>query len=89
MAVLQITYDLRKPGKDYADVLKTIKTYSWARLSESCYAISTDATAQSVFDRLKPYLDGNDNLYVINLKRPYAGIGPKDVNDWLEKFLPR
>jgi hypothetical protein len=88
MAVLQITYDLNKPSKDYADVLKTIKGYSWAKLSESSYAIVTDSTPQAVFDRLKPYLDSNDNLYVINLKRPYAGFGPKEVNEWLEKNLP-
>lgn len=88
MAALLITYDLNKPGKDYGDVLKTIKEYPWARLSESCYAIKTEQTPQQVFDRLKPFLDQNDNLYVINLKRPYAGFGPKDVNDWLDSNLP-
>lgn len=88
MAVLLVTYDLKKPGKDYKDVLKTIKNYSWARLSESSYAIATDKSVQQLYDQLKPYLDDNDNIYVINLRRPYVGFGPKDVNDWLEKNLP-
>jgi len=88
MAVLLVTYDLNKPGKDYADLLKTIKSFPWARLSESSYAIKTEQTPQQVFDKLKPYLGQNDNLYVINLKRPYAGFGPQDVNDWLESNLP-
>lgn len=88
MAVLLVTYDLNKPGKDYNDLLKTIKAYGWARLSESSYAIKTEQTPQQVFDILKPYLDQNDNLYVITLKKPYAGFGPTDVNDWLDSNLP-
>lgn len=88
MAVLLITYDLNKPGKDYNDLLKAIKEYAWARLSESCYSIRTDRSPQHVFDELRPFLDQNDNLYIVNLKRPYAGFGPKDVNDWLDKNLP-
>ncbi|WP_324007415.1 hypothetical protein [Aeromonas dhakensis] len=88
MAVLLVTYDLNKPGKDYNDLLKIIKSYAWARLSESSYAIKTDQSPQQVFDKLKPFLDQNDNLYVINLKKPYAGFGPKDVNEWLDNSLP-
>lgn len=88
MATLLISYDLNKPGKDYNDLLKTIKSYAWARLSESSYAIKTDQTPSQTFNKLKPYLDQNDTLYVINLKKPYSGQGPNDVNDWLENNLP-
>ena len=87
MAVLLVTYDLNKPGKDYNDLLKAIKNYTWARLSESSYAIRTDHSSQQVFDKFKPYLDQNDNLYVISLKKPYAGFGPQEVNTWLENSL--
>jgi hypothetical protein len=87
MSTLLVTYDLNKPGKNYDDLLKKIKSYAWARLSESSYAISTHSDPQTVFDALRPFLDQTDNLYVITLKRPYAGFGPKDVNDWLESNL--
>lgn len=89
MGVLLVTYDLDEPGKDYKDVIKTIKSHDgWARLSESCYAIATSKSPQQVFNQLKPYLDDNDNLYVVTLTKPFAGYGPKDVNDWLENNLP-
>jgi CRISPR/Cas system-associated endoribonuclease Cas2 len=88
MAVLLVTYDLNSPGQKHAKLLEKIKQYSWAKLSESSYAIETDASPQQVFDTLRPITDQNDNLYVINLKRPYAGFGPQDVNDWLESKLP-
>lgn len=82
-----VTYDLNRPGKNYEGVLKVIKSFSWARLSESSYAVSGALTAQALYDRLKPHLDASDNLYVIPLGRPYAGFGPKDVNEWLERNL--
>jgi hypothetical protein len=88
MNVLLVTYDLHKPGQDYSDVLKVIKSFPWARLSESSYAIATDKSPDSVFTAIKPYLDANDNVYIINLKRPHSGFGPKDVNAWLDQHLP-
>lgn len=88
MAVLLVTYDLSKPGQDYADLLKYIKGFGWARLSESSYAIATDQSPDTVVTAARKYLDANDHVYVINLKRPYSGFGPTDVNEWLEKNLP-
>jgi hypothetical protein len=87
MTVLLVTYDLNAPGKKHKEVLEKIKEYPWAKLSESSYAIKTTSTPQSLFDSLKPHIDNSDNLYVITLKMPYAGFGPKDVNDWLDSNL--
>jgi hypothetical protein len=88
MAVYIVTYDLNKESVR-PNITKRIRdTYpSWAKLSESSYAIETQASPQQVVDALKPLIDSNDNLYVITLKRPYAGYGPPDVNEWLEQRL--
>lgn len=87
MSTLLITYDLSKPGQDYTDLLTEIKKLAWARLSESSYAVYTDMTPQQLFSRLSPHLDSNDTLYVITLNRPYWGLGPAAVNEWLERYL--
>ncbi len=87
MSTLLVTYDLDRPGQDYTDVLGVIKKFPWARLSESSYAVYTDLTPEQLYSRLKPYLDSNDTLYVVTLNQPYCGQGPKEVNDWLNKFL--
>lgn len=86
---LLVTYDLNKEEKR-PPIVKAIKDIgtSWAKLSESSYAITTSLTPEQVHTKLKPYLDSNDNIYIINLKKPYSGFGPKDVNDWLDKNLP-
>lgn len=87
MPTLIVTFDLNKEVKR-PNILKEIKKGgNWAKLSESSYAISTYETPQQVFARLKPYIDGNDNCYVVTLNAPYCGRGPEDVNKWLEGHL--
>lgn len=87
MAVYIVTYDLNRE-QVRPDILAEIKKGDWAQLSESSYAINTTASADAVFKSLRKYIDDNDTLYVINLTRPYAGRGAKEVNDWLEENLP-
>jgi len=87
MAIYLITYDLNKETKR-PDILGEIKMTDWAKLSESSYAIDTQETSSAVYNRLKKYIDDNDTLYVITLKKPYGGRGPQAVNDWLENRLP-
>lgn len=89
MAVRIITYDLDKEttSQDYKDIIAWIKNRSWARLSESSYAIDTQDSPQTIYNALKPYLDDGDHLLILTLTRPYYGIHSKDVIDWLEKKL--
>ncbi|MFS8037694.1 hypothetical protein ACI7BZ_12165 [Xanthobacter sp. AM11] len=87
MAVLLVTYDLNREVVR-PNIVKAIKDLgSWAKLSESSYAIDVSDTPQGVFNRLSPLLDGDDNLYVVTLSRPYFGRGPKEVNEWLAARL--
>lgn len=87
MSVLLITYDLNKPGQDYADLYKQMKQFAWAKLSESSYAVETDLSPKQMYDLLAPYLDSTDTLFVITLNRPYYGQGSKEVIAWLEPRL--
>lgn len=88
MAVLLVTYDLNREVNRPNITKKLKKGFpTWAKLSESSYAIATEATPDQVHAFLRPEIDENDQIYVITLKRPYSGRGPKDVNDWLEKHL--
>lgn len=88
MAGLLVAYDLNSPGQRHADLLEFLKEqFPLAKLSESSYAIATTKTPSQVFAQLKPYIDKNDQIYVISLNRPYSGQGKKAVNDWLDLHL--
>jgi hypothetical protein len=87
MATYIVTYDLNKETKR-PDIVGAIHKYdAWAKLSESSYAVTTTSTPQAVYNGLLQYLDDNDQLYVITLRKPYCGQGSKEVNDWLENNL--
>ena len=88
MQVVLITYDLSSPGQNYQGLLERIKSHdSWARLSESSYAVYTSKTAIDVYSGLSDVLDSNDQLYCITLTSPWTGKGSKEVNEWLQKHL--
>ena len=88
MAVYLVTYDLHKPGNNYEGILEQIKkSAGWAKLSESSYAISTSETVDAAYKRIHVKADANDTMYVIALRKPWNGRGPKAVNDWLEQHL--
>jgi CRISPR-associated endonuclease Cas2 len=91
MAVLLVTYDLNKEGKskvDYNKFYKLRNSYNYARLSESSYALQTDESPDTVFNKMRAVIDENDFIYIINLKRPYTGFGLEEVNNWLANYLP-
>ena len=87
MPVYVVTYDLNKELKRPPIVAEIKKTPSWAKLSESSYAIDTVESVAQVHTRFGKHLDSNDTFYVVSLSRPWTGAGPVDVNKWLATRL--
>jgi hypothetical protein len=87
MSLLLVAYDLNKPEQDHSDLLEQIEKYSNVRLTESSFAIITDKTPRAICEEFNKFIDKNDNLYVITLRRPYDGCGSKLAHSWLYKEL--
>lgn len=89
MAVRIITYDLNKEKSktDYDGFYSVIKSYPWAKLSESSYAIETYESPSSVYSKLNQYIDKNDYVLIITLSSPYYGQHDQQVLDWLTSKL--
>lgn len=83
---LLVTYDLNNESVR-PNIVAEVKKTSWAKLSESSYAISTSETPDEVYARFLRLLDGDDSFYAITLDRPYSGQGPETVNSWLAENL--
>lgn len=80
-----INYDLCTPGKDYEDLITAIKTYGWAKICKSCWAIKSDDSDVQIRDNLKQYIDSNDKLFVCAIDS-WASWGlSQEVVDWLKK----
>lgn len=90
MAVLLVTYDLNKEGTsktDYNEFYKVRDTYDYLKLSESSYALYTNDTPQTVWQKLQPHTDKNDTVLVIHLRPSYSGQGSQAQVDWLAQRL--
>lgn len=88
MAVMMITFELNTPGQDYSPIFEFIRNMNvWAKITDSCYAVSTHLSPQELLVELRPHLTRNDSLYVLTLQGPWIGFGPDDVNEWLRERL--
>lgn len=89
MQTFLIGYDLNKAGQDYTkliDAIKALATLWWHHL-DSTWIITTgdDQSAASIRDSLKKYIDGNDELLVINVtgrQRAWDGFN-ESGSKWL------
>lgn len=68
MNKILITYDLRKQGANYSDLIGAIKKYPKAvKVCESVWLIKALSSCMQVREKLNRYIDGNDRLFVANL----------------------
>ena len=85
MARYIITYDLRKPGRNYDELYKRIKSYrSWAHITESSWAVATTQTSGQIRDHLKGAMDSDDKL-LVGILGTSAWFGlPDKVGQWIK-----
>lgn len=84
MAVFIVTYDLKKPGKDYDNLIRAIKDFgSYCHCQGSVWFIDYNWTAGQVRDDLKQHMDSNDELFVGRLTGQWASWNSR-CSDWLK-----
>jgi len=84
--VFCISYDLVKPGSEYESLYNAIKSFGrWWHQSGSVWFIVSDKSSSQIRDFLQPNIDNNDKLFVIEVKRNWAGIGfSQEEYNWLK-----
>ena len=83
--VYSVSYDLKKPGRDYSSLIDAIKAYgTWWHQTESVWLIVSRYSAREIRDNLMKFIDSNDELFVIRLRKDWAAVGFKQNEyDWL------
>lgn len=84
-----IGYDLNKTGQDYQTLISEIKKLgNWWHCLDSTWIIKSDLTPTQIVNKLKSYIDSNDELLVVNVTRDAAWIGfNKNCSEWLQNNL--
>ena len=93
MACYIITYDLLKKkdenrSDDYKKLADEIKAYkTWAKITESCWAIVSEDSTTSVRDRIKLLLKKGDRLFVAKSSGIAAWSNVICSSEWLKERL--
>ncbi len=83
-----ISYDLRFGG-NYTSIHNAIKAYgTWAKITESTWAVVTNQSSEQVRDNLLGYMDNNDRLFVIKSGGEAAWMRVNCNYEWLQKHIP-
>jgi len=82
-----ITYDLKKPGKDYETLHETIKTApSWWHYLESTWIIQTSLSVNEWSDKIRKVIDTNDLFLIVDItKQPRQGWLNKKAWAWIRE----
>ncbi len=89
MSVYCVSYDLLAPGKNYDDLIAEIKSSpSWAKPLKSLFLVQTNETPEQLYNRLRPKMDANDFILIIQVRRPYFGFMDKNVINWIDQNVP-
>ena len=81
-----INYRLHAPGKDYSALYEAIKNLSgtfWHNTTSS-WLVETALSPESIYNRLKPHIDSNDELVIFGLREGWYGQLKPDDLKWLE-----
>lgn len=84
MSVLLISYDLKKPGRNYEPLYKAIKEYNYCQVLDSAWLIDTTETTGQVRDSLKGSVDANDEVFVVRLRHDWATNFSDSATTWLK-----
>lgn len=72
MTTYIVSYDLKRPGQDYDDLIDYLKSHdNWWHNLGSTWVVVTDLTAVELRDGIKKHTDGNDKVLVVQS----AGVG--------------
>ena len=85
MAVLLIThkYNPETSKTNYDGFYGVVRSYRWAKLSESNYAITVDESAEAVWRKLKACIDPDDYLVMLIFKSGLWNLKDQKVLAWL------
>ncbi len=84
-----VSYDLRKPGRNYDELYDELKSFAnWAHPLESLWVVVSEQSSTQIRDRLWRWLDENDGLLVVKSSNSGAWIGlSQKVSEWLKEHL--
>ncbi len=87
MPVYSVTYDLKKQGQNYSGLIEKLESLNSFKYQQSAWLVQSTLNGRGLSDMLKPLIDTNDWLLVIEVKDNKAGWLPKSSWDKINTFF--
>jgi hypothetical protein len=88
--IYAINYDLKKPGRDYADLYTAIKSCgAWWHYLESTWLVDTNLNANGIWNKVKDAIDNSDRMLIIGVTADNSGWLPKEAWEWINTRLKK
>lgn len=86
-----ISYDLFRPNQEYEKLQEMIKSLGmWWHQTGSVWFVKTSKNIVDTRDCLRPFLDSNDKLFVMEVGKQWAGSGfSKEEYDWVRTNISK
>lgn len=79
-----VSYDFKYFKDRYYSLFEELKRFpAWWHFLDGTWLISTDLDAQALFQKLRPHLDEEANLLVVEAGEEFAGWLPKKAWEWI------
>ncbi len=85
MSVLSVSYDLRKPGRNYESLYAALRKYTYCHMLESYWLIDTKQEPEAVRDALCKLVDSNDQIVIFRLHQHWASCMKDRCTEWLKE----
>lgn len=83
-----VTYDLCNSNKNYSGLYEYLKKFSkWARITESCWFISSEKSCTTIRDEIMKIIDSDDRLFVGELNGTAAWHNVRCKSAYLKENL--
>jgi hypothetical protein len=82
-----ISYDLRKPGRDYTSLHNAIKSApTWWHYIESTWIIKTEKSIEDWYNKIRATTDSNDSFIIVDItKQNRQGWLPQKAWEWIRE----
>ena len=86
--VYLVAYDFLGSPDNYSYLFDELeKTRGWWHYIDAVWLLSTNESANEIYERLKPYLDDDINLFVTEIGNDHQGWLPDKAWKWIRKHV--
>jgi len=85
-----ITYDFYRPMDCYLSLFRELTLFpKWWHFLADTWLVATDLDAKGILEKLRPHIDDESNLLIVEAGEDFAGWLPKKAWDWIRLHRSR